>query len=113
MIRDVKLTQTRTATKGSPEDVHFARNLGACRLTARPYRIREALKRVLFAAENALVRTAALITDGSAARHVSKTHDELRNYIRCLLRIPARLKARTNGDWPAVDAFLYQAIRIM
>lgn len=65
-----------TAAIGSPALVHRANTRGACPRSASPYRMRLAVNRNEFPAENALVKTHALTTCGSP-------------------RIPARLMAIT------------------
>jgi len=58
------LTVDNIATIGRPFPVQYVKIPGACTRRARPYRIREAAKRKLFPAENALVKMQALMIWG-------------------------------------------------
>lgn len=57
----LQLTQVKTATIGRPALVHLAKMRGAWPRTARPYKIREAVYKNELPAENAEVKTQALI----------------------------------------------------
>lgn len=71
--------QERTAARGSPAGVQRAQNLGACPRKASPYKMRELQKRKELPAENAEVKTMALMMEGNAL-------------------MPERVIAMTKGD---------------
>lgn len=59
-----KLTQKMTATMGRPFLVHLAKMIGACFLSANPYKIRDEVNRYELPAEKAEVKTHALTREG-------------------------------------------------
>ena len=81
--KNAKAPEVRTATIGRPAFVQYAKTFGACPRIDRPYRIRDEQNRKELDAENAEVKTAALMIDGSTL-------------------IPERVIAMTYGDSAAL-----------